>query len=108
MTPEHPTPSTSDEHRARLVAAIRALADLIENDPAVPTPDSVHAQLSISGVPTEADLDMIRAVAAHLDVPANIDEETATLRKEIARNTRGQQYFRVDYVIYGNPVGDES
>jgi hypothetical protein len=103
---DQPTPITehSPDHRARVVAGIRALADLIETNTDLPVPDSVGAQHSISGDLDDDGRQLVRDAAAALGVEPRIKEYLATTRHVVAQNDwdTGQQYFYISYVVHGS------
>jgi hypothetical protein len=99
-----PVPENSPEHRAAVVAGIRALADLIESNPDAPVPNSVVAQHSIL-VGTNSDKEaIVREVAAALKSTATIDLRSAAMHHGIANGGyphNSLPYFRVEYVVHG-------
>jgi hypothetical protein len=78
-----------------MVAAIRALADFIEERTDLPVPNSVHAQYSLIGA-DPANEDVVRDVAAKLDAKPVITADCARVGIEIARFPAS-----VDYVVHG-------
>lgn len=108
----NPINTGSPERRAEVVAGIRALADLIENDLAVPVPNFVGAQFSLLGNLTDEGRQLVRDVADHLGLgPASYPGEEGTfevtadkarLGVSVARGyTCEDGSFRVTYVVHG-------
>jgi len=95
-----PTPE-SPEHRAAVVAGIRALADFIEQRTDLPVPDAIGAQFS------QLDVDKtektVRAAAAALGVEVSVHADGTGMS---ARHVLGDEYdapyyARIDYVVHG-------
>jgi hypothetical protein len=112
--PTPPTESAKDQHRAAVVAGIRALADFIENNPALPLPHSVNTQHSIFGGLDDTGRELIRQVGEQLQLPdltdvgfadsyVRFDDESASARYEVAKNAIPEGgSFRAVYVVHGN------
>jgi hypothetical protein len=69
--------------RAAMVAAIRALADFVEQRTDLPVPTSVRAQHSLITVDPQ-NIDRVREVADLLGVEANVYDITAMAEHTIA------------------------
>jgi hypothetical protein len=105
------TIETTDARRTAVVAAIRALADLIEAHPDLPVPNSVHAQHSICDDLDDNGRDFIRAVAAKLglgerepgvDSYLRLDDDSASARYQVAEGYSPELgSWRVAYVVHG-------
>lgn len=108
VSTEQPTPAQEDEHRAAVVAGIRALADLIESNPNLPVPDSVNAQHSPLGHTAEVRIAITRDAAAQLGVEATITDETSDATLTIAKGgyKAGLPWFTVDYTVHGSVKHD--
>jgi hypothetical protein len=103
MTDEQPTtPQSEDEHRAAVVAGIRALADLIETNTSLPVPSNVTAQYSIMGDLDEQGRQLVRDAAAQLGIEPEMTAYRATAHFSVASNKPPAAYFRVDYIVFGN------
>ncbi|MET0423616.1 MAG: hypothetical protein ABW046_07070 [Actinoplanes sp.] len=102
---------TDAEHRAAVVAGIRALADLIESNPDVPVPNSVVGQHSII-VGTDGDKEAtVVETAATLHAELEIDADVAVLHHYVAQGGyphNNLPYFRVEYVVHGKLDGTEA
>lgn len=99
-----PVSDESAEHRAAVVAGIRALANLIESNPNLPVPDSVHAQHSPLGHTAEDRIAITRAAATQLGVEATITDETSDATLTIAKGgyNAGLPWFTVNYTVHGS------
>jgi hypothetical protein len=79
--------------RAAFIAGIRDFATWLEGNPELPQPDNAFFQHSmITGTDAEK-IDVVRAVAEHLGVTADITPDDATVRAEPVP--------RIKYVIHG-------
>ena len=100
---------TEEERRAKVVAGIRALADLIESDTQLPAPHAVHAQHSILGDLDAAGEQLVRDVAEHLGITQQgyaphksymeIDDRTAFATHLLST---GSWDIRIDYTVHGS------
>lgn len=96
---DQPTPTEqSPEHRAAVVAGIRALAQLVEDHPALPVPRTIYAQHTITDGPDYDRVAQVRATAALLGAKACVSAGQASARHPLVDAlTAG---FDVSYVIY--------
>lgn len=92
------------EHRARVVAGIRALADLIEANTNLPVPDGMSAQYSLPGDLDDAGRQLVRDAAGALGIEPQLEECRAITRYVVAENDwkTGQPYFSISYTVHGN------
>lgn len=105
MTTQTTSPQSTDtdlEHRAAVVAQVRALADWIEQRTDLPVPTSISAQHSLPSLdPTNEDV--VRAAAEALGVEPDIYETAALARYAISTYP-----LRLDYVVHGFlPTSDD-
>lgn len=101
---------SAEQRRAAVIAGIRALADLLENNPDLPTPDSVHAQHSLRGGLDDAGRDVIRRVGEKFNLPnlddgyaesyVRFDNDSAAAHYLVAA-AGGPGYYRVVYAVHG-------
>lgn len=102
--------ASDPEHRARVVAGIRALADLIETDLDLPVPASVSAQYSLAGDLDDGQRQFVREIAAHLGITVDGGPDSytinnaayATVQHLVASSGLYEQWFRVAYVVHGS------
>jgi hypothetical protein len=99
----------SPERRAEVVAGIRALADLLEQDSTLPLPQSVSAQFSLLGERiTDAGRQLVRDTAAHLSIGLNEEPHRISATKILAHGYRAEDgSFHVWYVLHGSEKSAE-
>lgn len=107
-TTTQPVPEASAAYRATVVAGIRALANLIQNNTNLPVPQHVAAQYSVLGHTTADRIDITRAAAAELGVEADIDDETSVATLTIAAGgyPTNLPMFVVTYTVHGSTSHD--
>lgn len=89
-------------HRARVVAGIRALADLVEARTDLPVPQSVTAQYSILDSLDDAGRRFVLEAAAALgEEPDDNDDTRVSVRHEVARSQADQPLFYVTFTVHG-------
>jgi hypothetical protein len=90
------------EHRAAVVAGIRALADFIEQHTDLPVPQGVNAQYSVLG--ESPYVEIVRDAARVLGVEPLIDDDSASVHHVLASGgyPSPPPYFRVTYTVHGN------
>lgn len=95
---------TSPERRAEVIAGIRALADFIEANTELPTPNSVGAQYSILADLTPEMSAEVRRLAEAFGLQVENDtKRMISAQREIAGGyTSKDGVFRVHYVIHGS------
>lgn len=97
MTNDQPAaqPAGDAEHRAAVVAGIRALADLIEQNTDLPVPASISAQHSAADGSDDHMVAQAREFAERRGQRILVHGETVQVHSEVASSTHPEPYFRV-------------
>lgn len=104
---DQPTTTQPPDHRASVVAGIRALADFIETRTDLPVPDGATAQYSeLDRSKVEQ---VVRQVAAALGIEPHLHSTNNGISIDHTIAEHGfPDYFQVKYTVYGFlPTADD-
>lgn len=97
MTDQPNPPARSDEHRAVIVAGLRAMADFVEQHTDIPAPGYLVEQHSVLDGTDAEKIAIVRHVAEALGVAACITKTAAWCVYEVAERTT----YRIQALLTG-------